>query len=171
MDGSFGRVLRAILLLSVGLMMALGAAVADVYLHRGIETSADPPYVQQVSGRGLATNVDLRSFSESQIEAIASTLRSNGFSIVRQTFEWAEIELAQGEFNWEEYDPIVRNLNDAGIQIVAVVEGAPVWAAQPGSLEGTIAPPAQSADFAAFLSQFVGRYGAYVDYVQVWDRP
>src|SRR5690606_33035892 len=66
-DGSFGRLVRALLLLSVGLMMALGAAVADVYLHRGIETSAEPPYVQQVSGRGLATNVDLRSFSESQI--------------------------------------------------------------------------------------------------------
>ena len=170
-DGSFGRLLRAFLLLSVGLMMALGAAVADVYLHRGIETSADPPYVQQVSGRGLATNVDLRSFSESQIEAIASTLRSNGFSIVRQTFDWSGIELSPGEFNWDEYDSIVRNLNDAGIQIVAVVEGAPVWAAQPGTLEGTIAPPANSGDFATFLTQFVGRYGAYIDYVQVWDKP
>src|SRR5215213_554299 len=91
-DGSVGRLIRAFLLLAVGLMMALGAAVADVYLHRGIETSAEPPYVQQVSGRGLSTNVDLRSFSESQIEAIASTLRSNGFSIVRQPFSWAEIE-------------------------------------------------------------------------------
>ncbi len=79
--------------------MALGAAVADVYLHRGIETSAEPPYVQQVSGRGLSTNVDLRSFTESQIEAIASTLRSNGFSIVRQTFYWSGIEPEQGQFN------------------------------------------------------------------------
>lgn len=170
-DGSLGRLIRAVLLLSVGLMMALGAAVADVYLHRGIETSADPPYVQQVSGRGLSTNVDLRSFSNSQIESIASTLRSNGFSIVRQTFDWSDIEASQGEFNWDQYDPIVRNLNDAGIQIVAVVEGAPVWAAQPGSAEGTKAPPANASDFASFLTAFVGRYGAYIDYVQVWDRP
>jgi hypothetical protein len=170
-DGSFGRLIRAFLLLSVGLMMALGASVADVYLHRGIETSADPPYVQQVSGRGLSTNVDLRSFSETQIEAIASTLRSNGFSIVRQTFAWSDMEPTQDEFNWDTYDPIVRNLNDAGIQIVAVVEGAPVWAAQAGSAEGTSAPPANAADFADFLTEFVGRYGAYVDYVQVWDKP
>jgi len=170
-DGSFGRLVRALLLLSIGLMMALGAAVADVYLHRGIETSAEPPYVQQVSGRGLATNVDLRSFSESQIEAIASTLRSNGFTIVRQSFDWDDIEATQGEFNWDAYDPIVRNLSDAGIQIVAVVEGAPVWAAKPGSVEGSVAPPSNSADFAAFLTEFVGRYGAYVDYVQVWDQP
>ncbi|HET9660573.1 MAG TPA: hypothetical protein VFP05_09615 [Thermomicrobiales bacterium] len=170
-EGSFGRLIRAMLLLSLSLILALGAAVADVYLHRGIETSADPPYVQQVSGRGLATNVDLRSFTEAQIEAIASTLRSNGFSIVRQEFDWSEIEGAQGEFVWDHYDPIVRNLNDAGIQIVAVVEGAPVWAAQPGSIEGAIAAPANSTDFAAFLSAFVGRYGAYIDYVQVWDRP
>ncbi len=170
-EGSAGRLIRALLLLSVGLMMGLGAAVADVYLHRGIETSADPPYVQQFSGRGLSTNVDLRSFSEPQVEAIASTLRSNGFSIVRQTFQWSEIESTQGAFTWDAYDPIVRNLSDAGIEIVAVVEGAPVWAAQAGSLDGTIAPPANAADFAAFLTQFVGRYGAYIDYVQVWDRP
>lgn len=170
-DGSLGRLVRALLLLSLSLILALGAAVADVYLHRGIETSASPPYVQQVSGRGLSTNVNLRSFSEAQIESIASTLRSNGFSIVRQEFDWSEIETSQGEFVWDRYDPIVRNLDDAGIQIVAVIEGAPVWAAQPGSTEGTIAPPANSADFAAFLSSFVDRYGAYVDYIQVWDRP
>ena len=78
---------------------------------------------------------------------------------------------AQGEYTWDLYDPIVRNLNDAGIQMVAVVEGAPFWAAQPGSQDGTIAAPANAADFASFLSQFVGRYGAYIDYVQVWDRP
>jgi hypothetical protein len=170
-DGSLGRLIRALLLLSLSLMLALGAAVADVYLHRGIETSADPPYVQQVSGRGLATNVDLRSFTEAQVEAIASTLRSNGFSIVRQPFVWSEIEGVQGEYVWDDYDPIVRNLNDAGIQIVAVVEGSPVWAAQPGSVEGTIAPPANSTDFASFLSAFVERYGAYIDFVQVWDQP
>jgi hypothetical protein len=170
-EGSPARVIRALLLLSVGLMLALGAAVADVYLHRGIETSADPPYVQQVSGRGLSTNVDLRSFSEAQVEAIASTLRSNGFSIVRQNFSWAEMESTQGQYTWERYDSIVRNLNDAGIQIVAVVEDAPVWAAQPGSVEGAVAPPGNSSDFATFLSAFVQRYGAYVDYVQVWDRP
>lgn len=171
MAGSLGRLIRAVLLLAVGLMMALGAAVADVYLHRGIETSADPPYVQQVSGRGLSANVDLRSFTESQIEAIASTVRSNGFTIVRQPFEWSDIEATQGEFDWDAYDPIVRNLNEAGIEIVAVVEGAPIWAAQPGSVEGAKAPPANPADFAAFLTQFVGRYGAYIDYVQIWDQP
>lgn len=170
-EGSLGRIIRALLLLSVGLMMALGASVADVYLHRGIETSANPPYVQQVSGRGLAANVDLRSFTEAQIEAIASTLRSNQFTIVRQTFAWSEIETTPGEFDWDRYDPIVRNLDDAGIQIVAVVESAPVWAAQPGSAMGTSAPPANAADFASFLTEFVRRYGSYIGYVQIWDRP
>ncbi len=151
--------------------MALGASVADVYLHRGIETSGSPPFVQQVSGRGLATNVDLRSFTEPQIEAIASTLRSNGFRIVRQTFAWSDIETTQGQYDWDRYDPIVRNLNDAGIQIVAVVEGAPVWAVQPGSADNTIAPPANAGDYATFLAEFVRRYGSYIGYVQIWDRP
>ncbi|MCA9860030.1 MAG: beta-galactosidase, partial [Thermomicrobiales bacterium] len=170
-EGSLARLIRALLLLSLGLMLALGSAVADVYLHRGIETSADPPYVQQVSGRGLSTNIDLRSFNEAQIESVASTLRSNGFTIVRQTFSWADMEPTQGAFVWDRYDVIVRNLNEAGIQIVAVVEGAPVWAATPGSLEGTVAAPAQVGDYAGFLSEFVNRYGAYIDYIQVWDRP
>ena len=170
-EGSVARLIRALLLLSLALMMALGASVADVYLHRGIETSGSPPFVQQVSGRGLATNVDLRSFTESQAEAIASTLRSNGFGLVRQTFLWSDIEPEPGQFAWERYDSIVRNLADAGIEIVAVVEGAPVWAAQPGFADGTIAPPANAGDFATFLTEFVRRYGESIDYLQVWDRP
>lgn len=169
--GSLGRLIRALLLLSLGLMMALGASVADVYLHRGIETSSSPPFVQQVSGRGLATNVDMRSFTEAQIEAIASTLRSNGFGLVRQTFLWSEIEPVPGQFDWERSDTIVQNLNDAGIEIVAVVEGAPVWAAQPGAEDGAVPPPANAADFGAFLTEFVRRYGDSIGYLQVWDRP
>lgn len=165
------RLVRALILLALGLILAIGAAVADVYLHRGIETSADPPYVRQISGRGLATNVDLREFEPTRIDSIAATLRSNGFTIVRQPFRWYEMENAPGEFQWDAYDSIVRSLHDAGIEIVAVIEGAPPWAAAAGSMEGAIAPPANAADFANFLTEFVRRYGTFIDYVQIWDRP
>jgi polysaccharide biosynthesis protein PslG len=169
--GNARRLVRAGLLLVLGLVMALGAAVADAYLHRGIETSAEPPYVVQVSGRDLATNVDLRAFPDEQIQTIAATLRSSGFGYVRQIFSWADLEPQQDTYAWEEYDAIVRGLHDAGIGIVAVLLDAPQWSRPTGTAEQTVAPPADMADFAAFAGDFVRRYGSYIGYVQVWDHP
>ncbi|MFT4037521.1 MAG: hypothetical protein QM692_05025 [Thermomicrobiales bacterium] len=125
-EGSLGRLIRALLLLTLGLMMALGAAVADVYLHRGIETSAEP---------GMCSGFRARAIDQCRSALIyRSADRSDRVHITIERFQdrtptvsWSEIESTQGEYLWDRYDPIVRNLNDAGIQIVAVVEDAPIW--------------------------------------------
>jgi polysaccharide biosynthesis protein PslG len=171
LTGDMRRISRALVLLVLGLAMVLGAAVADAYLHRGIETSAEPPYVMHVSGRGLATNLDLRQFEPGQLAPIAETIGNAGFQYVRHPFIWAELQPEAGQYNWELYDDIVRSLSDQGIEIVAVVSDSPVWARNAEDAETPDAPPQDINTLQAFLEQFMNRYGQNIDYVQVWDRP
>lgn len=158
-------------MLGLGLLLALSAAVADAYLHRGIETSSEPPYVVQVSGRGLATNIDLREFPAAQVEAVTATIRANGFQFVRHPFVWSEIEPERGVYDWEQYDAIVRSFSDAGVEMVAIVYGTPAWARDSTAIEAFDAPPVQPERFADFVSILVERYGQYIRYYQIGDQP
>jgi hypothetical protein len=158
-------------MLALGLLLALSAAVADAYLHRGIETSSEPPFVIQVSGRGLATNIDLRNYPVSQVEAISATIRANGFQYVRHPFVWSEIETEQGVYDWEQYDAIVRSFSDAGIEMVAVIYGTPAWARSPDATSALDAPPEEPARFSDFVSVLTERYGQYIRFFQIGDQP
>lgn len=163
--------LRGPVLLILGLLLALSAGVADAYLHRGIETSSSPPFVAHVAGRGLATNIDLRDFPESQIETVAATIRANGFQFVRHPFVWSEIETAEGEYDWERYDAIVRSFSDAGVEIVAVVYGTPSWARLPEHVGFNDAPPVDPLQFAEFTGILAERYRQYIRVFQVGNQP
>ncbi|HYO29744.1 MAG TPA: beta-galactosidase, partial [Thermomicrobiales bacterium] len=109
------RVVRALLAAVAGLALALGGALADTTLHRGVESGAERPVVRHATGRDLATNVDLTRFAPEQVPQVAAALQANGFRYVRQSFAWADIEPAPGQFAWERYDAIVGELSRRGI--------------------------------------------------------
>jgi hypothetical protein len=168
---SSARLLRALVLLLVGLSVGVGAAAADIYLHRGIESGAEQPYVVQSTGRELAINVDLARYNDDQLEQIGNVLATNGYRYVRQPFSWAEIEPVDDAFVWDKYDRIVEVLSGNGIQVVAVLAGSPGWARSPDHLEFADAPPLYSADYAAFIGSFVSHYTDQVRFIQIWDLP
>lgn len=170
-DPGPSRLLRAVLLLLLGLSIVTGAAMSDVYLHRGVETSAALPVVYQVSGRDLATNIDLLAFAPEQVGAVATTLQENGFRVVRQVFAWSMIEPERGQFDWERHDRVVETLRSHGIQIVAVLARSPEWARAPGTTSAIDAPPADVADYANFVQQVTAHYKRDVEFVQLWDKP
>jgi len=77
-DDDAARLARAAVFALLGLCVTLGAAIANVYLHRGVETSTKLPYVVQASGRELATNVDFLMFDPSTYDAVAAALKEAG---------------------------------------------------------------------------------------------
>lgn len=162
---------RSTVLLVLAIVLALAAAVADAYLHRGIETSAEPPIVLHVAGNSLATNLDLRAFPASQIETIAATIRANGFRYVRHPVKWEEIETERGQFNWESYDSLFRSFEDAGVEVIAVVSGTPLWARSESTQGFPDAPPENVEDYADFVETLAQRYIQYLHFIQVFDHP
>lgn len=165
------RTILALLLALSGLALAGGAAIADLALHRGVESGAEEPWVRQPTGRGLATNVDLTRFAPDQLDAVATALQENGFRYVRQSFAWGQIEPARGAFDWERYDAIVDALERHFITPVAVLHRSPAWARLPGQADAFDAPPAIPEDYETFVQAVVQRYGARVPFVQLWDQP
>ena len=165
----FTRLFFSLLVLAAGLGVGGAAATIDNYLHRGVETGEEVPYVVQPTGKELATNVDLRLFPDGEIGGVAAELRDGGFRYVRQEFSWSQIETAQGTFDWSEYDLIVQSLSQNGVQVIAVVKDTPAWArASSGGQDG---PPTDPASYQEFMRQLTARYGERIPFVQVWDRP
>lgn len=165
------QLLESSLLILVGVGLVATAGITDTYLHRGVESGAEQPYVVQPSGRELATNVDLRLFSESGGQDVASTLADTGFSYARQEFSWAGIEPVQGQFDWTTYDRIVNTMASEGVSIIAVVVDAPEWAAAGGTVQSEKLPPSDPEVLEAFMRELTSRYGEDVPFVQIWDRP
>lgn len=165
------QTMTGILLLLVGLGLASSAAMIDSYLHRGVESGNERPYVMQPTGKELATNADLRIFPEEQVPSVAEALGSGGFHYVRQPFIWSQIESTRGTYDWSAYDLLVEQLGRRDIGLIAVVSGAPDWARDPGSQGASDGPPGDPAALQAFTQALTARYAESVPFVQIWDRP
>jgi polysaccharide biosynthesis protein PslG len=140
-------------------------------LHRGVESGVEQPYVVQPSGRDLATNVDLRIFSEADGRDVAATLADSGFGYARQEFSWAEIEPQQGQYSWASYDAIVKAMAGEGVAVIAVVVDAPGWATAGGAVESENVPPSDPATIETFMRELTSRYGDDIPFIQFWDQP
>jgi hypothetical protein len=165
------RLVRAVVLLLLGLSVGTGAAAADIYLHRGIESGAEQPYVVQPTGRELATNVDLARYDENQLEQIATVLAENGYRHVRQSFAWSDIESQRGTFVWDTYDRVVATLGAHGVEVIAVLNRSPAWARSPEQAAFPDAPPQFLIDYSNFAGQVARHYQDQVQFFQLWDRP
>jgi len=170
-DKDANHLVRAVFLLLLGLCVASGAAISDIYLHRGVESGSEQPYVVQPTGRDLATNIDLSLFPASKYDSIATVLQTNGFRFVRQHFTWSAIEPAKGTYDWTASDAIVASLSAHGIRVVAVLDGSPAWSRDPAQTSYLDAPPVDPADFSSFVGEFVGHYASSIQFVQIWDLP
>lgn len=165
------QLIVGILLLASGTGLAAAAAMTDSYLHRGVESGAERPYVVQPTGKDLATNIDLRVFPADQLERVAATLADGGFRYVRQTFSWEQIEPTQGTLDWSRYDRFVEHLDRRGIGVIAVVMQTPGWAIGPGVEGFADAPPADPQLLQAFTQALTSHFDKAVPFVQIWDRP
>jgi len=170
-DKDANHLVRAVFLLLLGLCVASGAAISDIYLHRGVESGSEQPYVVQSTGRDLAINIDLSLFPPTRYDSIATVLQTSGYRFVRQHFSWSSIEATKGTYSWTDYDAMVASLSAHGIKIVAVLDGSPGWSRDSAKASYFDAPPLNAADYASFVGQFVQHYTDTIQFVQIWDAP
>jgi hypothetical protein len=172
LSANISRALRAFVLILVGITVTVGSATSDAYLHRG--TSEDNSIVyRQPTGRGLATNADLRGMSDTALQSTINFLAGAGYQYVRQEFSWAQFEPAPNEFDWSEYRRVVDALAAADIEVVVVLIDTPIWARAPDVVSSVDAAPF-SVDLyqsmcAALRAQFPGLH--YFQIGQNLDDP
>lgn len=102
-------------------------------------------------------------------------IKDMGFTWVKQTFAWRDIEHGKGRFDWSRTDHIVYTANKyGGLDLLIRVDDAPDWAApgcknpEAGIIQG---PPRDLQDFADFLKALVGRYKGRIRAYQIWNEP
>jgi O-antigen ligase len=160
------RALLATVLCLIGLVAIIGAALIiarqSQQAARGVFFGFPEPLTPPQ--RGLGVNVALEQYGDTQLTTEFARIKRSGFSWIRQTFPWAEIEPEQGQFEWEKWDRIVQN--SGGLDLIAVLDTAPLWAAS-----SSLNPPTSTIQFANFARSLALRYGDHIDYYQIWDEP
>ncbi len=148
--------LLALALLSGAVVVADRRAVT-----RGIPQGLPEP-VADADVPLLCINAALHATSPSlPPERALDLIAAGGFRWVRQSFPWALIEPAPGQYDWAPWDRIVEETAARGLGLIAVLERPPDWA---GS-------PPVPADFARFAGAVAARYGDRIRYYQVWHNP
>ncbi len=160
------RSLILALLCLLGLFIVGGASLAITRQHsqatRGIFYGFPGPLAPPQ--RGVGVNVALEQYDEAQLKTELAQIKQAGFSWIRQTFPWAQIEPQQGQFDWAKWDRIVQDSGD--LHIIAVLDTSPTWAAS-----SSLQPPTSTLQFANFARLLALRYGDRIDYYQIWDEP
>ena len=161
-----------------GVIVLLGSAVgAAVTLDQRAEAmrgwedatrSLDLPLKLPLAG----VNVELQQYDDETLARELARIEDAGFHWVRQTLLWEQIEPEPGDYDWAAYDQIVAAVAERpGLELVAVLDGAPRWARHPLAPDHPFAPPESVGDYAAFAGQVAARYADSIDYYQLWDEP
>ena len=96
-------------------------------------------------------------------------MKEYGFSWVRQTFAWEDIEgHGKGKFEWTNADRVVQQVNDHGLKLLARLSTDPengMTKRWPGG------PPGNAKHFADFAGAVAKRYCGRIQAYQVWNEP
>jgi len=119
--------------------------------------------------------------------AAFSAQRDLGIGIIRQTFDWANIELKRGQYDWTYYDAFVQSAASHGIRVLPILFNPPKFRSskpKKHAQHGTYFPKKNS-DLGVFGAEIAKRYGPngtmwaarpdvpklpIVEY-QVWNEP
>ncbi|HET7377619.1 MAG TPA: beta-galactosidase, partial [Anaerolineae bacterium] len=147
--------------------LAIGLAIDHAQRTRGIFYNFPDPTNSPAAliDNGLSVNVALDQYTAAQLAENVTQIKNAGFTWIRQTFPWSQIESTPGQFDWSKWDSIVNAAQ--GLHIIAVLDTSPSWANSTSNLY----PPTSLSDFANFAGAFAQRYGDRIDYYQIWDEP
>lgn len=156
--------------LSSRLAVMLLALLVSLMMMAPAESNAAPALPVDGYGFGQGGEPVTASFDTTnrEVDAVAATTAT----WLRVPVEWRAIESTRGEYDWGYLDNIVNSARVRNLRILATVGYTPVWARPqgPGSFLWTV-PPANPADFAAFLRLVVERYGDRISAWQIWNEP
>ena len=172
--------MRKLLVLAISALLVAGSLVATLgaidlrdYELRGYVDATQVQNIPFIEARP-GVNVEMLQYDETELRRQLGLISQAGFRWIRQFAYWDQIEAAPGEFHWTGWDRLIAALEEyPRLKLVAVLMNSPQWARATRGQESLTrsAPPGDVAAFGAFAGAFASRYGALVDYYQIWDEP
>ena len=90
-------------------------------------------------------------------QAQFATQASFGVRLLRQTFNWSQIETAPGSYDFSVYDAFVGDAARAGIRVLPILFRAPAF--RGGGSSTVASPPRKYSDLGDFGAVVIKRYG------------
>jgi polysaccharide biosynthesis protein PslG len=115
-------------------------------------TAARPAEAHPSLLLGISASIRLEQGSQrcEQARLAADT----GVEAVREDISWAMVEPREGQYDWSNYDAVVRTATEAGLMVLPILDDSPAWAAP---AEDCL--PSDPAGYASFAAAAVARYG------------
>jgi hypothetical protein len=83
---------------------------------------------------------------------------------------WENMEPEDGNYDWYETDLFIPEMADKGVKVLVSVVTAPAWAREPAADVSRHGPPADPAQYAAFVTALLERYPGQIHAVEVWNE-
>jgi hypothetical protein len=145
--------------------------LASFFFAASCQTAPNPPILRaEVPGRPFGVVEDLAWDSDSDVQAIVSSMVDAGVQTLRMDFRWYMLEPSKGRFVFTVHDPIVSALNAHGIEILGIFDDVPTWAnGHSGAWSGTY-PPTKDSDWADYIANVAAHYRGKVQYWELWNE-
>ncbi len=99
-------------------------------------------------------------------------VRDAGFSWVKQTFAWRDIEVEKGKYDWSRADDTVFLAGHFGWKLLIRLDRDPWWdRTYPDGKGIASGPPRDLRNFTSYCSVIAARYKGKVAAYQVWNEP
>jgi LysM repeat protein len=146
--------------------------ITEPTLEPTVESQEVQPTVESVAPEAtpsIAFAYGVFSFlPNSNVDQYVEKVEGLGVQWVRLNANWADIEVVQGQPNYNQLDATVDALSLDGFNILLTVATSPTWARSETVEDG---PPDDFATFGAFVSQLATRYQGRVQAYQIWNEP
>lgn len=88
---------------------------------------------------------------------------------------WGQVEKVKGQYWWDGLDRAISSANTQNVKILYVLGGTPTWAAKDKKAgtypnKGAASNPRSIADWKAWVTAVVSRYGDSIDSYQIWNE-
>lgn len=126
-----------------------------------------------VTGFGISAGAELTHTSPQELENYIGDMQALGMKWARLDIDWKTVQHEGDQtYDWAPVDRAIASLRRAGIEPIAVLTYAPLWAA-PRQDENTHYhyPPSDPVAFAKFAAQVTERYRKDLHYYEVWNEP
>jgi hypothetical protein len=158
--------------------VVLGAGLLAAGRGSGSGSAALPPTrcadasarANRVADVGFSEGAGLPGRGDAELERQLAGITATGARYLRMDFDWSYIGRQEGEFDWAATERVVRQAQQCGLEVLALLAYTPEWARPAGS--GDHHPPTDPADFAAFAAEAVRRFQPQgVHTWEIWNEP
>ncbi len=119
----------------------------------------------------FAYGIQAHALGRGNVTPVLNHVNDLGFTWLKQQVRWEDMETSRGNRQWGELDELLAAAERHNAYVLFSVVTAPQWARERNADLNVAGPPANNADFAAYLGDLAHRYcGGPLKAIEVWNE-